>query len=150
MRETSIRDYRLCYIACIDDINLYKLYFTDNFDNQWGDDWNDRPADCNAEPPYDDDSDIVTIYAEFNWLATDIIFGGKTYSVEDMNKTGIPWLIYKDKDYTDYKLMGGDKLIDVLEQFDTNKVSYYWLDNRIVNDIVGVCIKAREEKDANN
>ncbi len=39
--------FKLCYV----DDNI--LYFTDNYANQWGDDWNDAPYEYNAEPPYD-------------------------------------------------------------------------------------------------
>ena len=51
-KEKSYLDtYKLCYV--------YKniMYFTDNFENQWGDDWND-PFD-NSEPPYEYSEDIA-------------------------------------------------------------------------------------------
>ena len=44
----KLGDYRLCFKKGM------ILYFTDNFDKQWGDDWNDAPLDCNAGIPYDD------------------------------------------------------------------------------------------------
>ncbi len=127
-----MKDYKLCYIDDIDEWCRYKLYFTDNYEYQWGDDWDDRPANCNAEPPYEDDTHhIVSMYIEFNWMVSDIVFGGKNYSVEDMNKSGVPWLIFKDRDYVDYKLMGGDTLIDVLTKLETSGVTEYWLDKKI-------------------
>jgi len=41
------RRLRLCYISGP------WAYFTDQFDNQWGDDWNDAPYQHNAGLPYD-------------------------------------------------------------------------------------------------
>ena len=49
-------DYQLCYVSCVDPWGMFELYFTNNFNDQWGDDWNDRPAESNAEPPYEDDN----------------------------------------------------------------------------------------------
>ncbi len=128
-----MEDYKLCYIDFVDDWNTYKLYFTNKYDDQWGDDWNDRPANCNAGSPYeDDDHHIVSMYVEFEWMTTDIIFGGKTYAVVDMNKGGVPWLIYKNKDYTDYKIMGGMTLISVLSMLEISGVTNYWVDKEIL------------------
>ena len=62
---TKYLSYRLCYISEQDELLSYKLYFTDNFDTQWGDDWNDRPANCNAESPYEDETHrIYSLYLE--------------------------------------------------------------------------------------
>lgn len=41
------KEYKLCYV------DGQKAWFTDNFEKQWGDDWNDKPYECNAEEPYD-------------------------------------------------------------------------------------------------
>ena len=44
----KIEDYKLCYI------NRYaQLVFTDNFENQNGDDWNDSYWDSNSGDPYE-------------------------------------------------------------------------------------------------
>lgn len=129
-------DYKLCYVERVDDWGTFKFYFTNNFEDQWGDDWNDRPADCNAEPPYEDDNhDILSIYVEFSWMVSEIIFGGNTYSVEDMNKTEVPWLIFKDKDYTDYKLNGGDTLKEVLNKLETCGDTNYWFDVKLISTV---------------
>lgn len=49
-RETSYLDtYQLCYV------DHHIMYFTDNFQHQWGDDWND-PFN-NSEPPYEYEED---------------------------------------------------------------------------------------------
>lgn len=94
---TKYLSYRLCYISEQDELLSYKLYFTDNFDTQWGDDWNDRPANCNAESPYEDETHrIYSLYLEAPSYNS-YIFGGKNYSVEDMNKGKATWLLpYKE------------------------------------------------------
>lgn len=98
------KQYKLCYVC--DNI----LYFTDNFKNQWGDDWNDIPYEHNAEEPYD-----RRYYTEYDdeWCKEHgkgniryIAFKGgnyyikepkdgccnSPYSVEMINKKVIPWL----------------------------------------------------------
>lgn len=135
-------NFKLCYIDFVDDYCTYQMYFTDNYEDQWGDDWNDRPADCNAEPPYEDDEHhIVSMFIRFNWMATDIIFGGKTYAVSDMNRGGVPWLIFKNKDYTDYTILGGEKFMDVLTKLEISGVCEYWVDKKLL----GYLCEASEE-----
>ena len=46
-------EYKLCYV----DGN--KAWFTNNFEKQWGDDWNDRPYEYNAGLPYDHWSELL-------------------------------------------------------------------------------------------
>ena len=107
--------YKLCYIDEVDDWNTFKLYFTDNFDSQWGDDWDDRPANCNAEPPYEDeDHHIFEMYIEL--CSCGHIFGGKSYSVEDLNTRKAPWLLC-DSSKNSFILEGGDSLQKVLDKF---------------------------------
>ena len=106
----DISKYQLCYIDNIDDWNTFKLYFTSVFEGQWGDDWNDRPANCNAEPPYTEGRDIYTIIIEFNSYGQ-ITFGGKVYSVEDMNTKKACWLIYDNITFE-----GGDTLEEVYDK----------------------------------
>lgn len=94
------KTYKLCYV----DGN--KAYFTDNFKKQWGDDWNDRPYEHNAEPPYthyyeDGVEYPITIKEVFfeipywNYLPCD----GHTnspYSVEMINKGAVAWIATPD------------------------------------------------------
>ena len=88
------------------------MYFTSNMEGQWGDDWNDRPAFCNAERPYEDkDHDILCIIMSSSWNT--FIFGGKTYSVEDMNNHKAAWLISKDSNTI---IEGGDTLLEVINK----------------------------------
>lgn len=46
-RPKSKKDYRLCYI------NGNVMYFSPDIEHEWGDDWDDAPADCNAGEPYE-------------------------------------------------------------------------------------------------
>lgn len=99
------KQYKLCYVR--DNI----LYFTDIFQTQWGDDWDDAPYDCNAGEPYE-----RKYYTEFDdaWcmengkgnirkIAFDFYDGYNIkqpkdgyyncpYSVEAINKKAVPWL----------------------------------------------------------
>lgn len=144
-----LKDYKLCYVDFVDDWNTYKFYFTNNYNDQWGDDWNDRPACCNAEAPYEDETHhIVTMYVEFNWSSTDIIFGGKNYSVEDMNKGGVPWLVFKNKEYYDYKIVGGMSFTDVLMMLEMSRVSNYWVDKELCGMIASEAEEHRDEVEA--
>ena len=95
------KEFRLCYV----DENI--MYFTDNFENQWGDDWNDAPYEHNAGEPYewnDSESDgwnlehhhghIRKIAFESNW-GIDLPCCGhlnSPYSVEGINKKAVAWL----------------------------------------------------------
>lgn len=114
-------DYKLCFIDSIDDISIYKLYFTSKFDGQWGDDWNDRPAISNAGTPYDDDRDIYSIFIGISGYGS-ITFGGKVYSVEDMNTKKACWLIYENIFFE-----GGDTLktcLDKINSYNSSAENY--------------------------
>lgn len=100
-----MREFRLCYIK------NGKAWFTDSFDNQWGDDWNDKPYEYNAGEPYDDwteDSgikhriELQTLYFETNsWSEKEPCDMGE-FSVEEINKGTVAWL-HTD----DYNIMAG-------------------------------------------
>jgi len=103
-------DYKLCYINNLEDYDIFRVYFTSKFEGQWGDDWNDRPACSNAGEPYSDDRDIYSIIISNSGFNT-TTFGGRTYSVEDMNTKKACWLIYDN-----IFLEGGDTLQQVLNK----------------------------------
>jgi hypothetical protein len=95
------KEFRLCYV----DDNI--MYFTDNFEKQWGDDWNDKPYEHNAEPPYELEDDkplrngfghIRMIAFKSSWYIRRPCDGhlNSPYSVEDINKGAIAWL-YSDE-----------------------------------------------------
>lgn len=99
-------EYKLCYVEG------QKAYFTSNFEKQWGDDWNDRPYECNAGEPYDDWSELIednedrhkrkyknhpiyieTLYFEtHDWCESKPCEKGR-FSVEEINKGAIAWII---------------------------------------------------------
>lgn len=70
------------------------LYFTSDFENQWGDDWDDAPYEYNAEEPYDHKTDVLKIACKLPdnaYLPRDR-FHSSPYSVEDINSGAIPWI----------------------------------------------------------
>ena len=97
--------YKLCYI------DGSKAWFTNSFEHQWGDDWNDRPYEHNAGSPYDhwcelieDNKDrfkrkykdhpikLKTLYFDTNdWTEKRPCDIG-SFSVEDINKQAVAWL----------------------------------------------------------
>lgn len=126
-------NYQLCFIDNLDDWNTFKLYFTNDFKNQWGDDWDDRPANSNAGGPYTDKTKLFSIIVEFAGYGT-ITFGGKTYSVEDMNTKKACWLIYENIFFE-----GGDTLSTVLE-----KINKY--NEQVPENKINIFIEYRENK----
>lgn len=97
--------YRLCYVC--DNI----MYFTDNFSNQWGDDFNDAPYEHNAGTPYEwenswsKEDNVKYGYGHIRLFAFEKDFSIKRpcdgyvnspYSVEDINKGKVAWLISEE------------------------------------------------------
>ena len=103
--------------------------------NNGGDDWNDRPYECNAGDPYDSWSELIEdnediwkrkfkdhpikhkiIYFEINDWSTRLPcdnYLNSPYSVEDINKQGVPW-IHTDK----FNIFAGttyENFIDIIE-----------------------------------
>lgn len=71
-------------------------YFTSS-NEQWGDDWDDVPYDCNAEIPYDGDKYGNIIVVPFlktddMLLPAEFTSGNCPYSVEDINHGAVAWL----------------------------------------------------------
>lgn len=100
-KMNTLDKYRLCYV----DNNI--LYFTDNFENQWGDDWNDAPYEHNAGEPYEWDDSYTEKenrehgYGHLRYIAyksdkyirePNDRYDNSPYSVEDINKGAIAWL----------------------------------------------------------
>ena len=88
--------YRLCYVDDF-EYSAYSglLYFTDNFEHQWGDDWNDAPYQHNAGEPYcgGDYGGNIRIFGYTNAdVQTPSMQTGISYSVEDINSGIVPWL----------------------------------------------------------
>lgn len=81
---------KLCYVE-----NNF-AYFTNDFENQWGDDWDDAPYEHNAGAPYEHDTkteiQVVAYKADLETPAER--FGiNSPFSVLDINKKKTPWLM---------------------------------------------------------
>jgi hypothetical protein len=88
MKIEDYKTYQLCYVESM------RLYFTDNFSDQWGDDWNDYPYEMNSGEPYEDnDHHIFKLYYYGEDFTTPYVKGD--YSVEEINKDSVAWLISK-------------------------------------------------------
>ena len=81
-------DKYLCYI----EDNF--AYFTNNLKDQWGDDWDDKPYEHNAGPPYEHDEFKITKLAFQSELETPAERPGlnSLYSVQEINNKKTPWL----------------------------------------------------------
>lgn len=127
------KEYRLCYV------DGQKAWFTDNFEKQWGDDWNDKPYECNAEEPYDhwnelieDNEDIFkrkykhhqiklkTLYFETDdWSEQKPCDMGR-FSVEDINKGTIAW-VHTDK----FNILAGTEIEEFIKIIKENGGKIY-------------------------
>ena len=91
------KKYELCYI----DEN--KAYFTSDWENQWGDDWDDVPYEHNAERPYihyfkdgiEYPIELKELYFEFpgKWIKLPCNdFCNSPYSVAMINRGDVAWI----------------------------------------------------------
>ena len=121
--------YKLCYVEG------NKAWFTNNFEKQWGDDWGDRPYECNAGEPYNDWSELIednedifkrkykhheikhkVLYfeTESNMILPCDNYLNSPYSVEDINKQAVAWIHTYD-----FNILAGttiENFIDILER----------------------------------
>jgi hypothetical protein len=111
--KSEWKDYRLCYVenGC--------AYFTDNFENQWGDDWNDAPYEHNAGLPYTGDNlkadgDIVRVpFAGMTEPCKDHL--NSPLSVQDINSGSAPWLRSMPRlDGEEVEIYAGETLDEVI------------------------------------
>lgn len=116
--------YKLCYV----DGN--HAYFTSNWKKQWGDDWNDRPYEHNAEPPYHDyfnENGVeipISIKDCFFDVPTQVStpcdgYDNSPYSVEDINNNVVPWLRLgygNDRTYV-FAKTSYSKFVKIIEEF---------------------------------
>lgn len=102
-----MREAVLCYAE-----NSRAYFTTKKLSEQWGDDWNDAPFDCNAGRPYtydpasehdqkQDSWDILVCY----WAGPFTIPSGQLsnpgVSVEQINSGRVAWL-WPEEDYAKY------------------------------------------------
>lgn len=129
-------EYKLCYI----DGN--KAWFTSDFENQWGDDWDDKPYEHNAGEPYIYDykqpeqgvKNGVGIYPEIPmkilyfelpryWLYLPCDkFVNSPYSVKDINRGAIAW-IHTD----DFIIPAGTLIEDFIKTIESHGGNIYLL-----------------------
>ena len=124
--KNASKIFKLCYI----DGN--KAWFTNDFEHQSSDDWDDKPYEHNAEPPSDYWSEMIednpdcwkrkwihhpimlkTLYFETNdWSERRPCDGysNSPYSVDDINKGAIAWL-HTDK----YNIQAGTTMKDFID-----------------------------------
>ena len=122
--------FRLCYVD--DDL----MYFTDNFANCIGDDWNDSPYEHNAGTPYEyieewSDAEnkehghthlrIFAFERDYRIIRPcDNYTYNSPYSVEDINNGAIAWLFQDEAG----GLMGGATIKETKEWMKKAKVRF--------------------------
>lgn len=127
------KEYKLCYV------DGQKAWFTDNFEEQWGDDWNDKPYECNAGEPYNSWSELIednedmfkrkykhhqiklkTLYFETNdWSEQKPCDMGR-FSVEDINKGTVAW-VHTDK----FNILAGTEMEEFIKIIKENGGKIY-------------------------
>lgn len=127
------KEYRLCYV------DGQKAWFTDSFEKQWGDDWNDKPYECNAGEPYNSWSELIednedifkrkykhhqiklkTLYFEANdWSEQKPCDMGR-FSVEDINKGTVAW-VHTDK----FNILAGTEIEEFIKIIKENGGKIY-------------------------
>ena len=91
------KQFYLCFVK------HNKAYFTSDWKNQWGDDWNDAPYEYNASSPYDNyyvdgeehPIELKELYYEFpnEWVKEPCDdFCNSPYSVEAINRGDVAWI----------------------------------------------------------
>ena len=127
------KEYRLCYV------DGQKAWFTDNFEKQWGDDWNDRPYECNAGEPYENWSELIednedifkrkykhhqiklkTLYFEINDWSEQKPYDMGRFSVEDINKGTVAW-VHTDK----FNILAGTEIEEFIKIIKENGGKIY-------------------------
>lgn len=105
-------NHKLCYVE--NGI----MYFTEDFEDVKGDDWNDSPYEDNAGEPYEE---LVTVLIAFKFdYKTREPADRGSFSVNEINKGAVPWL-YNDNCGGLYGGDDLDKCIDWLQ-----KAGYKW------------------------
>lgn len=80
-------DFRLCYVR------NNAAFFTNKFDGQTGDDWDDAPYEHNADEPYGDyHNTIKIVYFSGEFSPPRRGHTNSPYSVDMINAGAAPWL----------------------------------------------------------
>jgi len=113
------------------------LYFTDNMEKQWGDDWDDAPYEYNADIPYDDKTNVLRIAVKLDptdkgelYLPKDYGFNGNShFSVDMINAGAIPWIFIYIPKYkgigNSLSIMAGDTVFKVFDKLNNFKIKNY-------------------------
>ena len=83
-------NYKLCFVREM-GFYLFEVFFTSDFENQWGDDWDDAPYEHNAGDPYDD-FEVDSMIVEGHLEVPSTGHKNSPWSVRDINKGNMPWL----------------------------------------------------------
>lgn len=95
-------EYRLCYIE------EGVMYFTDDFDNCWGDDWKSAPLQDDAGAPYSYNNELSKEENSKRGYSHLVYIGFRTdwkvsfpwlnanYSVRDVNKGEVAWVCHDE------------------------------------------------------
>lgn len=130
--------FQLCYI----DSDKSCAYFTDNFEKQWGDDWDDAPYEHNAGTPYESWNELVKdsenifekewevhpikikkVHFETNDYTEHTPCTGELnspYSVKDINRGVVAWL-WTDK----FSISAGTTLEEFIKTIQNNGGEIY-------------------------
>lgn len=87
-REFELQYFKLCFVK-----DNFAYFTTKPLSEQWGDDWNDIPYECNAGIPYEDDrSEIIKVAYTGSLSTPSTVFRSSEFSVEEINSGNIAWL----------------------------------------------------------
>lgn len=114
-KDYPVHDYEEGY--------THYLYFTNDLNIQWGDDWDDAPYEHNAEVPYTNKTNVLIIRVKLpksGLYLPSTRFANSPFSVIDINKGAIPWVFIDGKENSLY-LMGGETLVSCYNKLKENK-----------------------------
>ena len=83
MTQPNEKDPVLCYVT-----GQWAYFTTKALEDQWGDDWDDAPWNCNAEAPSGGDGYRIVLVA----YCADLDLPGDSYSVQQINAGAAAWL----------------------------------------------------------
>lgn len=139
--DNSLNNYKLCYIDSIQQTDfiydefaefdkkykevphkdyikgeqeLYAFFTPLELDEQWGDDWNDAPYDCNAGYPYDTDDNtkeitiiqVPFVVKSYNYNLPSAYGYNTPFCVLDMNQQACAWIHDSAYDKNTHKYKG--------------------------------------------
>lgn len=115
--------YKLCYV------NGNEAWFTSDWKNQWGDDWNDRPYEHNAGSPYEHYFEngvehkiqLKKVYFDVHRGTVKEPSYGLTnspYSVQDINNHRVAWLTIDTYDNDPVYIFAGTSYTSFIRQIE--------------------------------